>query len=46
MANLIKKIVGTGSNSSKSKIDEQLKNLQENTKKYENKLSVSIKNWE
>ena len=29
-----------------SKIDEQLKLLQEHTKKYENKLSVSIENWE
>ena len=46
MANLIKTFVETSSNSSKSKIDEQLKNLQENTQKYENKLSVSIETWE
>ena len=31
---------------SKSKIDEQFKILQENTQKHENKLYVSIDNWE
>ena len=46
MANFIKKLVGTGSSTSSSRIDEQLRQIQENTKKYENKLSVSIENWE
>ena len=46
MTNLIKKFIRTSSNSSKSKIDEQLKNLQENTQTYENKLYVSIENYE
>ena len=45
MTNLIKKIVGTSSNTSMYNIDKQLKNLQEHTQKYENKLSVSIENW-
>ena len=45
MTNLIKKFVGTRSSCSKSKIDEQLKNLRENTQKYEI-LYVSIENWE
>ena len=46
MTNLIKKFVGTSFSSSESKIDERLKKLQENTKRYENKLFVSIDNWE
>ena len=46
MANLIKKFVGTSSSTSSSRIDEQLKNLQEHTQNYENKLSISIENWE
>ena len=46
MTNLIKTIVGTSSNTSMSNIDKQLKNLQEHTQKYENKLFVSIENWE
>ena len=40
------KLVGTGSNTSSSRIDEQLKQIQEITQKYENKLSVSIEDWE
>ena len=31
---------------SSSRIDEQLRQIQENTKKYENKLSGSIEDWE
>ena len=31
---------------SSSRIDEQLRQIQENTQKYENKLSVSIEDWE
>ena len=46
MANFIKKLVGTSSSTSSSKIDEQLREIQENTQKYENKLSVSIEDWE
>ena len=42
----IKKFVGTSSNTSSSMINEQLRQIQENTKKYENKLSVSIEDWE
>ena len=42
----IKKLVGTSSSTSSSRIDEQLRQIQENTKKYENKLSVSIEDWE
>ena len=42
MTNFIKKLVGTGSSNNSSRIDEQLKQIQENTQKYENKLSVSI----
>ena len=46
MTNLIKKFVGISSSTSSSRIDEQFKNLQEHTQKYENKLSISIENWE
>ena len=46
MVNFIKKLVGTGSSTSSSRIDEQLRQIQENTQKYENKMSVSIKDWE
>ena len=46
MSNFIKKFVGTSSNTSSSRIGEQLQQIQENTQKYENKLSVSIENWE
>ena len=42
LANFIKKLVRTSSSTSSSRIDEQLRQIQENTKKYENKLSVSI----
>ena len=46
MSNFIKKFVDTSSNTSLSRIDEQLRQIQENTQKYENKLSVSIEDWE
>ena len=46
MTNFIKKFVGTSSNTRSSKIDEHLRQIQENTQKYENKLSVSIEDWE
>ena len=46
MKNFIKKLIGTGSSTSSSRIDEQLRKIQENTQKYENKLSVSIEDWE
>ena len=46
MTNFIKKLVKTGSGSSSSRIDEQLKQIQENTQKNENRLSVSIEDWE
>ena len=46
MANFIKKLVGTGSSTSSSRIDEQIRQIQENTQKYENKLFVSIEDWE
>ena len=46
MANFIKKLVGTGSSTSSSRIDEHLRQIQENTQRYENKLSVSIEDWE
>ena len=46
MENFIKKLLGTGSNTSSSRIDEHLKQIQENTQRYENKLSVSIEDWE
>ena len=46
MANFIKKLVRTGSNTSSSRIDEHLKQIQENTQRYENKLFVSIEDWE
>ena len=42
MTNFIKKFVAASSNTSSSRIDEQLRQIQENTQKYENKLSVSI----
>ena len=42
MSNFIKKFVGTSS----SRIDEQLRQIQENTQQFENKLSVSIEDWE
>ena len=42
MENFIKKFVGTSSNTSSSRIDEHLRQIQENTQNYENKLSVSI----
>ena len=45
MSNFIKKFVGTSSNTSSSRIDEQFRQIQENTQKYENKLSVSIEDW-
>ena len=46
MENFIKKLVGIGSSMSSSRIDEQLRQIQENTQKYENRLSVSIEDWE
>ena len=46
MENFIKIFVGTSSNTSSSRIDEHLRQIQENTQKYENKLSVSIEDWE
>ena len=46
MTNFIKKLVGTGSSTSSSRIDEHLRQIQENTQRYENKLSVSIEDWE
>ena len=46
MSNFIKKFVGTSSNTSSCRIDEQLRQIQENTQKFENKLSVSVENWE
>ena len=46
MENFIKKLVGTGSSTSSSRIDEHLKQIQENTHRYENKLFVSIEDWE
>ena len=42
MANFIKKFVGTSSNTSSYRIDEQLRKIQKNTQIYENKLSVTI----
>ena len=39
MSNLIKQFVGTSSNTSSSWMDEQLRQIQENTQKFENKLS-------
>ena len=38
MSNLIKKFVGTSSNTSSSRMDEQLRQIQENTQKFENKF--------
>ena len=46
MSNFIKKFVGISSNTSSSRMDEQLRQIQENTQKFENKLSVSIEDWE
>ena len=46
MTNFIKKLVGTSSSTSSSRIDEHLRQIQENTQKYENKLFVSIEDWE
>ena len=46
MTNFIKRLVGTGSSTISSRIDEHLRQIQENTQKYENKLSVSIEDWE
>ena len=46
MSNFIKKFVGTSSSTSSSRMDEQLRQIQENTQKFENKLSVSIEDWE
>ena len=46
MENFIKKLVGTGSSTSSSRIDEHLRQIQENIQRYENKLSVSIEDWE
>ena len=46
MTNFIKKFLGTSSNTSSSRIDEHVRQIQENTQKYENKLSVSTENWE
>ena len=42
----IYRFVGTSSNTSSSRMDEQLRQIQENTQKFENKLSVSIEDWE
>ena len=42
MTNFIKKLVRIGSSTGSSRIDEQLRQIQENTQKYENKLSVFI----
>ena len=42
MENFIKKFVGTSSNTSSSRIYEHLRQIQENTRKYENNLFVSI----
>ena len=42
IANFIKKLVGTGSSTSSSRIDEHLRQIQKNTQIYENKLSISI----
>ena len=46
MANFIITFVGTSSNTSSFRINEQPRQIQENTQKYENKLSVSIEDWE
>ena len=46
MENFIKNFVGTSSSTSSSRIDEHLRQIQENTQKYGNKLSVSIEDWE
>ena len=46
MTNFIKRLVGTGSSTISSRIDEHIRQIQENTQKYENKLSVSIEEWE
>ena len=46
MSNFIKQFVGTSSNNSSYRIDEHLRQIQENTQKYENKLSVFIEDWE
>ena len=46
MTNFIKKFVGTSSNTSSSRIDKQLRQIQKNTQQFENKLSVSIEDWE
>ena len=46
MTNFIKKLVGTGSSTSSSRIDEHLRQIQENNQRYENKLFVSIEDWE
>ena len=46
MPNLIKKFIGSSSSTSLSRIDYQLKNLQEHSQNYENKLLASIENWE
>ena len=35
-----------GSSTSSSMIDEQLRQIQDNTQRYDNKLSVSIEDWE
>ena len=46
MTNFIKKLVGTSSSTSSSRIDEHLRQIQENTQRYENQLFVSIEDWE
>ena len=46
MTNFIKKLEGTSSSTGSSRIDEHLRQIQENTQRYENKLSVSIEDWE
>ena len=46
MENFIENLVGTSSSTSSSWIDEHLRQIQENTQRYENKLSVSIEDWE
>ena len=45
ITSFIKKLIGIGSSTSSSRIDEQLRQIKENTQKYENKLFVSIEDW-
>ena len=46
MTNFIKKLVRTGSSTGSFRIDEQLKQIHENTQKYKSKISFSIEDWE